>query len=972
MIKEIKYTGLSARPSDYECPDGSLDFSLNLLNENGSLAPVAQPVIEKAIPSGAIEALFIHKANGFTHYIMRAGENKIGWIDADSNSSATTEFAETYYSFKGLHVNAVGNTLLIFTSTGINYYLWKGDAYKYLGDHIPDIGISFGLVGHPRLYSVSDDSHDTFEVSFEESIHESDIMSTFSEKNKTAITSQVMAKVNKFVADQTIRKGRFCFPFLVRFALRLYDGSLVGHSAPILMNPSTTSCPVVLWNRISGEGSKLTKANLDIMLVAASLDYRIAYDNDHDWMKIPDWTDIVKSVDIFISKPLYTFDQNGECESFGDSDDFQSRFVGRLHHENATRSAEFLPAGSEPKEDMIIGPVAGSALSDDTYAEWRYSDIYALYFSADRSYPSTTLHLPEYSDDKELENIRNCSNFYKLCSIDIKTVYDNRLVRTDIKVEDEYLQSLVAREAMTDDYLSHDRLRAANAFCYNNRLNLGGVSRKLFNGFGPAAAFAFVSPCSVTLSFDFANNNAATVSSQPETGNNSLIVFIRENGREYRVSAGGYQLLGVNLRNLIDPQTWTIKTYLFGKVSKTYTGLYKYHWPSYFFYPNTNAYRIAISNETRTFYIDLKPHEFLNGAFAVLDYDNIREDNSASFVNPPADSPTHGDNHNVVSSPNKIYTSEVNNPFYFPLLGINTVGTGSIRAISTAAKALSEGQFGQFPLYAFTDEGVWALEVSATGSYSARQPITRDVILENSQPLQMDSAVLFATDRGVMLISGSQTQCITDTINTDAPFSHALLPGFGKLHAMIGHPDDSCLSATPLQTFIDGCGMLYDYVHQRVIIFNPDFSYAYVYSLRSQLWGMIRSDIKSSLNSYPEALAVDAAGNVVNFSKDSLSYPAGLFVTRPLKLDAPDLLKTVDTVIQRGVFRRGAVMTAIYGSRDLGKWHLVWSSRDQYLRRFHGTPYKYFRIAGIANFSKENFISGCSVSFIPKLTDQLR
>ena len=46
--------------------------------------------------------------------------------------------------------------------------------------------------------------------------------------------------------------------------------------------------------------------------------------------------------------------------------------------------------------------------------------------------------------------------------------------------------------------------------------------------------------------------------------------------------------------------------------------------------------------------------------------------------------------------PNKIYTSEVNNPFYFPVLGINSVGTGKILGISSAAKALSEVSLGSF------------------------------------------------------------------------------------------------------------------------------------------------------------------------------------------------------------------------------------------------------------------------------------
>lgn len=976
MIKDIKYGGYTAQPSDYQCQDGELAVSLNLINEEGALCGISQPAIDKTISQAQVEALFIHKTTEFTHYIVKADGYKIGWIDADGSTTEITEFKEYYYGESISHVNALGNTLLVFTKTGINYYLWKDGDYKYLGDHVPDIGISFGLVGHPRLFSMADESKSKFKISFAEGIPDGMVNAPFSDKNKTSITSQVMAKVNKFIANETVKKGRFCFPFFVRYALRLFDGSLVGHSVPILMNPSTTACPVVLWDRLVGKKSTYTEAELDIMLVAATLDYRLTYGAGDDWVKLPDWTDIIKSVDVFISKPLYSFDQNGECSSFSDSDDFESRFIGRLFHKKVNTTTGFLQSTSAPREDSILGPVNDGKFVE-YYAEWPYSYIHGFYFNQARQYPGTTLHMPEFSDDKNLENLRNASIFYKLCSIDTTTLYNNRNTRTDIKIEDEYLQSLVSREVMTDDYLSHDRLRAESSYCYNNRLNLGGVKRKLFSGFMPAAAFAFVSPVSLAISFNASDNNKINITSSGDLADTSLTVFIKENGKEYRVSAGGWEMYGVNIRDLIDVSTWTIKTYISGIAIKTYEGRYKYHWPSYFFYPNVNAYRIAIHNNGETYYIDLKPHEFLNGAFAVLDYNTIRKDNSSEFTIPPLTTSPASDDYNVVSIPNKVYTSEVNNPFFFPLLGINTVGTGNIMRLCTAAKALSQGQFGQFPLYAFTDEGVWAMEISATGTYTARQPITRDVCINPDGITQIDSAVLFPTDRGIMLISGSQTQCITDSINSETPFDVLNLPGMEKLHTMLGHIDtdthpDRCLPVMPFSEFLKDCGMIYDYVHQRIIVYNNRYTYAYVYSLKTQLWGMMYSDIKNALNSYPEALAVDKSGNIVNFSKSSGSNIGGLLVTRPLKLDAADVLKTVDTIIQRGNFRRGHVQSVIYGSRDLYNWSLIWSSKDHYLRGFRGTPYKYFRIALLCNLTEDESIYGATVQYDTRKTNQPR
>jgi len=942
MNQEIKYSGFSAVPSDYECPDGSLAVSINLLPEDGALKPVLAPSQVMQLEEGEV-VKFIHKTSAFTHYIVCSNTTyKITSIDKETNNRVVVG---TLYSVS--HFNAVGNTLLAFTSNGFYYYLWKNGKYVNLGDHIPDIEVSFGLVGHPRLFSLSDDSKSTFTINFD-GISEDALYNELSETNKTKITDQIMAKVNKFVAQETVNKGRFCFPFFVRYALRLFDGSLVCHSAPILMNPSTKAAPIVWWNRARGKKS-YTEAICDLMLVAASLDYKVV--RTSDYFDLDDWSDIIKSIDVFISKPIYTYDQNGKITSFADTDNYTSKFIGRLYADNKDT------VSSSKAEDKLLGSFSSKEFLD-YYCEWDYSRIYAMYYSSDRTYPATTFHLPEFTDGKVTETLKNTSTFYKLCSIEIADVIADSN-RKDIIVDDEYLQSLVTREAMTDDYLSHDQLHADYSFVYNSRINLAGLKRKPFRGFLAQSMFAY---CNGRYNWSINGTTINISMATFSTDDYSISVYIKENGEEYAVHCSNdyYGMLGLQLFNSSE------------MTSGSTTYMSKHSWGCYVFYPNPNAYKLVIYNYNAACYaIDLKPHEFLNGAFAVLDYEQVREKN---FTSLPSVYPTEYDNDFPIEIANKIYTSEVNNPFYFPLLGINTVGTGEIRGICSAAKALSQGQFGQFPLYAFTTEGVWALEVSSTGTYSARQPITRDVCINPDGITQLDSAVLFPTDRGIMLIAGSQTQCISEAINSEYPFDATHLPGFTKLHAMLGHEPsaDKCLPTLPFTQFLKKCQMIYDYVHQRVIVYAPSITYAYVYSLKTQQWGMIFSNIASHLNSYPDALAVDANNAVLNFSVPKSEQVKCLYTTRPLKLEAANVLKTIDNVIQRGFFRKGSVATALYGSRDLINWHLVWSSKDHYLRGFRGSPYKYFRIAGVATLSADENIFGASVQFTPRQVAQPR
>ena len=76
---------------------------------------------------------------------------------------------------------------------------------------------------------------------------------------------------------------------------------------------------------------------------------------------------------------------------------------------------------------------------------------------------------------------------------------------------------------------------------------------------------------------------------------------------------------------------------------------------------------------------------------------------------------------------NEVWVSEVNNPFVFNAQGVNTVGNGTIIGVVSNTRAISQGQFGQFPLFCFTSDGIWMLQTSSEGIYSASSPISREV-----------------------------------------------------------------------------------------------------------------------------------------------------------------------------------------------------------------------------------------------------
>ena len=904
MIKEIKYNGYTANPSDYDCPDGDLATSIGTVLEDGALHPLMQPsVVYDTFDAvnGYGTVLYVHETAGPRFYIVQRG-------NALYAETADKQYRHSVRSFSGediKQVTAVGNTLIVLTNKAMHYLLWKSSgshhgSYLYLGTKIPECPISFGLQGE-MIRS------DEFSISFNP-IAEGEIFKEFTDENKTRITEQVLAKVNKFIADESVSKGRFLYPFLVRYAYRLYDGTLTMHSAPVLMIASSDLAPQVYYTHITGKGS-YTDARLRICAAFHNLDYAVIAGKE----ALSNWTDIIRSIDIFITKPVYTYDSNGLCTRFSRSENHDSYCVCK--HTNQKLSTSWYPL---------------------RYQKHTFNDLYASTFEpTSLKYPASRLMIPRKSPDEVKEAICSASQFYLLESIPVSQLSSSR---TRIAVEENYLQALLAREVMSDDYDSHDRLIPRYAFPYNSRLNLSNMRKELYNAYSSGALLTFTDGFVKKIS----STSQAVLFDKKIPFN--VYFYIRQDGRDIIVTGQSYNMS------------------VFGPLL-------------YLYYPNPNCYKAVVSTYNglvEYFELPMQPHPLLNGSSCFLGWDNPSPGLSG---NTPQESTLQ---ERTVTLPNKIYTSEVNNPFRFPVLGINTVGTGTILGISSAAKALSEGQFGQFPLYAFTTEGVWALEVSSTGTYSAKQPVTRDVCVSPHSITQIDSAVLFATARGIMLLSGSTAQCISEAVNSETPFHLPSLPSSDALldifhsRADFSNTSHRNFVLQPFSVFLSGCRMIYDYIHQHIIVYNPGYRYAYVYSLKSQAWGMMYSSISSSVPSYPEALAMDSLHRLVDFSLTDAEKETVLVITRPFKMGEPDVHKTVDTVIQRGFFKSGNMAQVLYGSNDLYSWHTVWSSADKYMRGFHGTPYKAFRLALICTLSKGESLFGCSLQFTPRMVNRLR
>lgn len=326
--------------------------------------------------------------------------------------------------------------------------------------------------------------------------------------------------------------------------------------------------------------------------------------------------------------------------------------------------------------------------------------------------------------------------------------------------------------------------------------------------------------------------------------------------------------------------------------------------------------------------------------------------------------------------PSLIRVSEAENPLVFPAANSVQVGSSQVRALAANTHAISEGQFGTAPLYAFTDEGVWALITSGQGTYEARQPVNRDVVTNPNGIISTDDAVLYPTKRGIMLIQGSTAQCITDTLR-GKPFQFTELfnKEFAKKVLKVSDIPEESVTYLDFDEFLENADMAFDYKDNRLILYNNKVSYAYVFSMKSQMWGAMECDYKYNINVYPDAYVVDKDNFIKDIHNDNPTEDTRYIVcTRPLTLGQPEQFKTMLTTIVRGYFRNrpGKCGIVLYGSNDLFNWFPIASSINQYLRGMAGSPYKYFRVAITGSLAVDESISNFTTDFINRWGNKLR
>lgn len=423
----IPFKGIEQR-AKYE--DGAMRDLMNLRVRDGVLRVCPNPQVVGSFGDRKVEFMHFHKGwllyvSGGSLYAVKCGEDYALPEDLVGNSvlvGSVTEGAKV----TGLEV--LGNLVCVVCDEGVEYALWKDGKYKWLG-RFPELvdlrfiaSRSFMPIGK---YEISLDGLKGMTTGaaheFQQRLYNCYI------KNLYSIEDEYGSMV-------------FTSPVLVRYAYKLFDGSYVMHSPPVLIMPDD-----VLDAYLSPKRNRGLLRWVKEMF--NSNGFRIFYFDIRGYRYISEdmcgilknWSDIIKGVSIFISDGLMCGDE-------------EMPVAVVREFEKGAFSGEGI--------DILLG-------LNDAIKE---------------------LEKMPYDEGKEIEQ---CGTFHHFMDIELDDLVkeidaSNReygyfsLYNSDIR----HSADLKHREVMSNVSYSHHRVGGMKSYVFNNRLRLGDVREVLYRGHG--------------------------------------------------------------------------------------------------------------------------------------------------------------------------------------------------------------------------------------------------------------------------------------------------------------------------------------------------------------------------------------------------------------------------------------------------------------------------------------------------------
>lgn len=366
----------------------------------------------------------------------------------------------------------------------------------------------------------------------------------------------------------------------------------------------------------------------------------------------------------------------------------------------------------------------------------------------------------------------------------------------------------------------------------------------------------------------------------------------------------------------------------------------------------------------------LNASSFHNFAWAYVDAvfkspDNFASQNAdvvtvGSFS--PSSSPT-------ITDQNRIQASALNNPFLFPVANSYRAGTSEVIGLHTVNNELSQGQFGEYPVIAFTKSGIWALNIgSGDILVNSVVPLANEVCNNPESITAIRKGIFFSTVEGLKILQGKTAVDITDQLE--------------------GNPENAVKSNTIVRTILNNDGLAsfvsevdfldyvrfakvgYDDYFEEIIVSNPSYAYSYVFSLENKTWTKRGETFTAFMNQYPHLLAVNGS-TIYKTNMENKVGKNALIVTNPI---GQDRFIKFEQLIARGVFGMAKVM--VFASTDNRYYKLVSQAvvKDAFDVRLPRSPYSFrsFILVFEGSFDPSHYLNDFDLEMFERYGNKLR
>ena len=320
-----------------------------------------------------------------------------------------------------------------------------------------------------------------------------------------------------------------------------------------------------------------------------------------------------------------------------------------------------------------------------------------------------------------------------------------------------------------------------------------------------------------------------------------------------------------------------------------------YYLPEYVTYPDSRAFKWEqYINDNGTYYkvfeYDLKTHDRLNLSYYKVERERkTRLTVDKTFINidtvkagTPVTTIENATNVNLLNllEPGKVKASEIANPIYFDAAKtylIDSRLSSTVTGFAVSSIETSDGQFGQYPLYVFTNAGIYALEQTGDPevAFGRLTPISQFHYLDNDKSVAtIEDVIIFANKTGIYTLIGRRTERISDPIYGDDLFNEGFANGIVMGYNKEGN-------------------------NREVIISNGAYDYSLVYNSRYEVWYKITQPFKVLFHDHPDLYGITPSNTFKDFTAFNDEDVAIELRTKPMFFDDPYTKKKLIDAIFR-------------------------------------------------------------------------